>query len=84
MSEYKLGSSLLINNVHQLLNQFSRKIMPGKLLRIDLADVCNIDSAGLAFLVELKVCARKKNSTIEFINLSEPVTRFCQLYQLTL
>ncbi len=84
MHEYKLKSSLLINDVTKLLRQFSKLITSESSITIDLSDVSRIDSAGLAFLIELKTNCTHNSCKISFINLSEPVINFCKLYQITL
>jgi ABC-type transporter Mla MlaB component len=84
MHEYKLKNSLLINNVTKLLRQFNKHINSGGSITLDLSDVSNIDSAGLAFLIELKTNCIHNNCKINFINLSEPIINFCKLYQITL
>ena len=83
MHIHKLKSSLLINDVSSLLKEFETYIIPSNIVTIDLGDVSNIDSAGVAFLVELKVSGRQQNCQISFVNISKPVINFCQLYQLT-
>ena len=84
MTIYKLNSSLLLNNVSKLLIQFNKSIKPGKSLQFDLGHITHIDSAGIAFLLELKSICKQKNCQISFINLSTVVSNFCQLYQVTL
>ena len=84
MSQYKLTSALLIKNVNQLLGEFTKRIQKDGSICIDLTDVTNIDSAGVAFLVELKALARLKNCQISFINIPTPVANFANLYQLNL
>ncbi len=84
MSTYKLPNSLLVSNVTQLLSEFNKHIDSKALVTIDLSNISNIDSAGLAFLIELKTNCIHNNYKINFTNPSEPVINFCKLYQITL
>lgn len=84
MYEYKLTSSLLISNANQLLEEYTKYIQKDGSIILDLADASNIDSAGIAFLVELKALSKERNCKISFINISAPVVTFAKLYQLNL
>ena len=84
MQEHKLSGQLLISNVNQQLGQLTKLIAECNGLKIDLSGITNIDSAGVAFLLELKSVARQKKCKLSFINLPELVDKFCQLYQVTL
>ncbi len=84
MHNYKLTSALLINNVTKLLRQFNKDIKSESSITLDLSNVSNIDSAGLAFLIELKANCMHNNCKINFLSPSEPIINFCKLYQITL
>ncbi len=81
---HKLTGSLLITNVSKLLNSVTKLVTVHRIFQVDLSDVTHIDSAGVAFLVELKNIAQQKKCKLTFINLPAPVNKFCQLYQITL
>lgn len=80
----KLQAPLIITNVSALLKQITKQIKPQSTLDINLSEVPNIDSAGIAFLLQLKSIAVDKNCHLSFSNAPDYISRFCQLYQVTL
>ena len=84
MQPHKLSGQLLISNVNQQLSLLTKLITTNNAIKIDLSGINNIDSAGVAFLLELKSVARQNNCTLNFVNLPDAVDKFCQLYQVTL
>lgn len=80
----KLHDALVISTVSNLLNPLSKQIISAEELDIDLSIVKNIDSAGIAFLLELKSKAKQEKCKISFTNIPYVVNRLCQLYQITL
>lgn len=73
-----------MGNVNSLIKPLLKLIAINSQLKIDLANITTIDSAGVAFLVELKSAAKQKNCELQFVNLPESVNKFCQLYQVTI
>jgi len=67
------GCALTFETAHE---QFGRgqawiQQQTEKDLQIDLSQVTEADSAGVALLIEWMRCAKQKNSTVRFINLSD-------------
>ena len=84
MITHKLQHSILTTNIAKLLPALKRLIFANKILALDLSDVINIDSAGIAFLIELKNIATNKACSLTFINPSTQINNLCQLYKITL
>ena len=80
----KFEKPLLITTVAALLKQTLKHIASSSKLDIDLSNVPDIDSAGIAFLLELKAIAKQKNCHLIFSNTPTNIDKLCQLYQVTL
>jgi ABC-type transporter Mla MlaB component len=79
-----LTTPLVIDNINLLLEQLSLVISPNQSVILDLSIVPNIDSAGIALLVELKKIAKKNQCALQFINPTIDIKNLCQLYQVVL
>lgn len=75
---------LVISNINNYLKEFSNTISKSPELTFDLSNISDIDSAGLAFLLELKKLAKQANCSLKFINSNDQVERLCQLYKISL
>lgn len=86
----QLGTSLTIANVATILKQFKDSLNCAKsqtantLINIDLGQIQQIDSAGIALLLELKNLANKANYSVEFTNLPDNIVNWCNLYRVVL
>ena len=81
---HKLHRSILATNIATQLPVLKRLIFANSQLIFDLSDVNNIDSAGIAFLIDLKNIAANKACSLEFTNPSTQIINLCQLYKITL
>lgn len=84
MLKHKLHSPLIISTVGNLHKPSVKIINKSKILDIDLSGVKNIDSAGVAFLLDLKSIAKSSGCTLSFSNTPDIIQRFCQLYKVSL
>lgn len=84
MTEFKLEDRLLIDNINRLLKSLTKLINTSSMLNIDLSAVVNVDSAGIAFLLEAKAIAKQRKCQVHFSHIPEVVDKFCQLYRVTL
>ena len=84
LAKHRLTSPLTILTVGKLHKPTVKIIAKSKILDIDLSEVKNIDSAGVAFLLDLKSIAKSTNSTLSFSNTPDIIERFCQLYKVSL
>lgn len=71
-----IGGTLLISNVMSIRKEILQMIANNQKIDLDMSDIKEIDSAGIALLIELKLTGR-----INFINQSNPVLNLCQLYK---
>lgn len=83
MMKYALTAPLTSKTVSNQFKQLAKLIATSSTLMLDLSEVANIDSAGLALLVELKNLAQGKQCKLSF-HKSEIVERLCQLYKIIL
>lgn len=84
MLKHKLKSPLIISTVGLLYKSTVKIVTKSKALDIDLSGVKNIDSAGVAFLLDLKSIAKNTSCTLSFSNTPNIIERFCQLYKVSL
>ncbi len=85
MEQYNFGDTpLTITTVGALYKTILDVLTKSRALTINLGLINKIDSAGIAFLLELKSVAKQKHYKLEFINISDSVQNFCQLYQISL
>jgi ABC-type transporter Mla MlaB component len=84
MIKRKLNSSLTISTVGALHKPMVETIAKLKGIELNLSEITSIDSAGIAFLLDLKSIAENKNCTLKFINIPDIVERFCSLYNVSL
>jgi ABC-type transporter Mla MlaB component len=81
---YSLPNSLNKSNVLACLKEIQAQAHTPKLeLNIDCANVLNIDSAGIALLLELTTL-NKFHHPLKLINLSASIHELCALYQINL
>ena len=84
MITHKFHRSILVTNIAAQLPVLKRLIFTNKNVTFDLSNVNNIDSAGIAFLIELKNTATNKSCNLVFTNPSTQINNLCQLYKITL
>jgi ABC-type transporter Mla MlaB component len=84
MITHKLQRALLTNSITEQLPLLKRLIFVNKSLTLDLSNVNNVDSAGIAFLVLLKNIAKKSACNLVFTNPSAQINNLCQLYKISL
>lgn len=81
---YSLPKSLTKINVLKCLKEIQELSNKSKsVLNIDCTEVLNIDSAGIALLLEL-VTPHKFSHQLKLINLSASIHELCALYQIDL
>ena len=81
---HKLQHSLIASNIAIQLPPLKRLVLANLNLTFDLSNVTNIDSAGIAFLVELKNIAKINKCNLVFTNPSTQINHLCQLYKISL
>ena len=83
-AHYSLPKSLTKINVLKCLKEIQELSNKSKsVLNIDCTEVLNIDSAGIALLLEL-VTPHKFSHQLKLINLSASIHELCALYQIDL
>ena len=80
MLDFALPQELTNANVNQLLDQILAKLKTVETLNLDCSQVVNIDSAGIALLLELKSIASKQNIKLNLQNKSASICALCELY----
>lgn len=81
--DYALPELLNKSNVLDYLKLIRQHARKSDKFNVNCAKVANIDSAGIALLLELTTAAEFINS-ITLINLSSSTQELCQLYQINL
>ena len=84
MQQYKFNTPLIISTVGTLYKNILGVIAKTKSLELDLSLVTNVDSAGVAFLLELKSIAKQNGCKLNFTKTPDIIEHFCQLYKVTL
>lgn len=85
MTKYRLNAQkLMVDNITEQTNILYKLLQPHVILEIDLSNIQHIDSAGVAFLLELKSIARKKSCSIKFTHTPNNIEHLCQLYNINL
>ena len=84
MQEYKLEQPLVTHNISNIYKQLFRLIKKYKQLKLDLSVIKNIDSSGLALLLELKSMAAKEKCNLSINTDNHIIMRLCQLYKVNL
>ncbi len=82
--KYKLTNPLIISTINLQLTHFINLITKESKIQIDLSDVIDIDSSGIAFLLELKQQAAHKKCQLIFINKTDAIQRLADLYKITI
>ncbi|MBX9598617.1 MAG: STAS domain-containing protein [Burkholderiales bacterium] len=80
MLDFALPQELTNANVNQLLDQILAKLKTVESLNLDCGQVVNIDSAGIALLLELKSITSKQNIKLDLQNVSASIYALCELY----
>ena len=71
---------LTLKNIPTLYKNFISMLKQGISIDLDLKEVNEIDSAGVALIIELKQLAKNKNYHFTINNPSQSVLRLCSLY----
>jgi ABC-type transporter Mla MlaB component len=79
MIKKQMRNRLLVNTITNSLKEVKMILESNERIEFDLSQVSEIDSAGIAFLIELKITGR-----IFFKNASPQIENLCQLYKITL
>ena len=80
MLDFILPQELTNANVNQILDQILAQLKTVESLNLDCSQVVNIDSAGIALLLELKSVAIKQNKQLDLQNISTSIRALCELY----
>ena len=83
MRSYELPHNLGKNNVMDYLEQIQQQLTTASQLEVDCHQVTQIDSAGIALLIELTNLAKTK-AQLKLTNLSPSILNMCALYQIKL
>lgn len=73
---------LIIKNIPSLYAKFVNTIDQGKNLTLDLSSVSEVDSSGIALIIEFKKLAQEKNCILTIGNPSTAILRLCNLYKI--
>lgn len=76
---FRVSGPMTLDTVTELLRQSAARFGHSERIEIDLAQVGDSDSAGLALLIEWKRLARQKNSTITFANTPPQLTALARI-----
>lgn len=79
----KFSESVTIHNVSDTKSALD-KIELEEAIKVDLADVSEIDSAGFQLIYTYLRDLRRSGLKVEFIGLSESIKNFCSTYNLEL
>ncbi len=80
--KYKLSNPLIISTINEQLNNFNN--LTAKNLQMDLSEIIDIDSSGIAFLIEIKQQCLIKKCNLTFINKTQTIQRLADLYKITI
>ncbi len=75
----KVRGPLTISNAAAVLEEGVR-LFTGERVRVDLAEVTEVDSAALSLLLEWRRAAQRDDRQIEFINLPQNLLSLASLY----
>ena len=77
-------TTLTVDNITEHLNTLVELLKTHSTIEINLSGIKHIDSAGVAFLLELNTIAKQKSCSIKFIEIPNTVEHLCQLYNIQL
>jgi anti-anti-sigma factor len=81
--DLKIDGNLVLDKiVNNIKYQQFEQIIANSHIICNLQNISSIDSAGFAYLLEIKKICARKNSKLQFINVHPAVMKFCQLYQI--
>lgn len=81
---YKLTTPLVISNIASQLKILTQTICTSKEVNIDLSKLPDIDSAGIAMLLELKHIAKIQKCNLIISNPTSFILRLCDLYKINI
>ena len=84
MQTHQFTTPLVMTTVSSLHKSMQILLAKTKALQLDLSLIKNVDSAGIAFLLELKSIAKRNGCKLDFIKTPGLIERFCKLYKVTL
>jgi ABC-type transporter Mla MlaB component len=74
--------ALTLKNIPSLYHKYVAQIKQGQNVMLDLSEITEIDSSGIALILELKELATKKNCAFSLNKPSLAVLRLCTLYKI--
>lgn len=77
------SGELTIYNVSEIFNQKLLAINLDKDLHIELADVLEVDTAGIQLILELVAQCHKSGHSSQLMSTSPVIDDYCQLFNLT-
>jgi ABC-type transporter Mla MlaB component len=80
----KIDKELIIQNISGLKKYFESEMRKSTSLSVDLSSVSEVDTSGIALLVELKQYAKLVNCILSYENLSSAILKLCKLYKINL
>jgi len=75
----QISGDLVFANVTALLGQIERQLGDSQQMLIDLSGVGDVDSSGLALLLEVMEVARRRSISVRFRGLSEALLGIARL-----
>ena len=83
--KYIIQSQLLYGNIRKELSKIKHFIKTQKTpFVVDLSDVNQIDTVGIAFLVELKNISSRLKSSISYIGITSNISNLLDLYDINI
>ena len=82
MKQEILKNPLTINTINAQLIYLTNIIKHNTELQLNLSEITNIDSSGIALLIELKQVAVQSHCVLLFQNTTEAVQRLLTLYKI--
>ena len=75
----KLQGPVIISNAAAVLEEGNR-LFAGERITVDLSGVTEVDSAAVSLLLEWRRAARRRNRTIQFVNIPGNLKSLAELY----
>jgi ABC-type transporter Mla MlaB component len=83
--KYSLNTTkLTLDNISEQINAVSELLLPRTELEINLSNIQRIDSAGVAFLLEIKKIASTKSCKVKLTSIPSIISHLCHLYDINL
>ena len=81
---YQFCNNLIADTASKQLDAISAFMTSNKNIEVDLSNILNVDSAGIALLIEIKNLAVSSAVKLTYTNTPPLIERLCQLYHIIL